>query len=78
MNVKVGDLVYSGLGNLGLVKRHIPVWRHTFNTSAYQIEWLNGSHWEEEVYEETVLSWRVNYLNEFETDKNILDSDARL
>jgi hypothetical protein len=78
MNVKVGDLVYSGLGNLGLVKRHIPVWRNASSVSAYQIEWINGSYWEEEVYEETVLSWRVNYLNEFETDKNILDSDARL
>jgi len=79
MNVKVGDLVYSGLGNLGLVKRRImPVWRNSLNVTAYEIEWINGSHWEEEVYEETVLSWRVNYLNEFETDKNILDSDARL
>ena len=78
MNVKVGDLVYSPLGNLGLVKRRIPSWRNLYNVFAYQIEWLNGSHWEEEVYEEVVLSWRENYLINFEPDKYILDSDARL
>ena len=78
MNVKVGDLVYSGLGNLGIVKRYIPVWRNASSVAAYQIEWLNGSHLEEEVYEETVLSWRENYLINFEPDKYILDSAPRL
>jgi hypothetical protein len=77
MNVKVGDLVYSLLGNLGIVKRHMPAWRNASSVSAYQIEWINGSYWEEEVYEETVLGWRENYLINF-PDKYVLDSAPRL
>ena len=78
MTVKIGDLVYSPLGNLGLVKKRVDAWHNIFGDIAYEIEWVNGSEYRETVHESTVESWRENYLMNFEPDKYILDSDARL
>lgn len=78
MTVKIGDLVYSPLGNLGVIKKKIIPWLNSLGDIAYQIEWLNGSHWEETVHESTIEYWREHYLINFEPDKYILDSDARL
>ena len=61
-----------------LFRSRIDIWHNSFGDIAYQIEWLNGSHWEEQIHESIVEGWRQNYLINFEPDKYILDSDARL
>ena len=75
MNVKIGDLVYSNLGNLGLVKKRIEAWHNIFGDIAYQIEWVNGSEYRETVHESTVESWRELYLLKFELNKHMVDFD---
>ena len=78
MIVKIGDLVYSGLGNLGIIKAEVEYSYNQFGDHSYMVEWLNGSSMVEKVHEATIEAWRENYIVYFEPDKYILDSTARL
>jgi len=78
IELKVGDLVYSGLGSLGIIKAQVEYSYSQFGDKGYIVEWITGSSMTETLHEAAVEGWRENYLINFEPDQHSLDSDARL